>query len=473
MVGATPERHVRLRAGVATMNPISGTLRKAPATASRAEVLAFLADPKERDELAMVVDEELKMLSEVGGHGRVRGPFLKEMANLAHTEYYIEAATDMDPREILRATMFAPTATGSPIRNALRVIKRYETSGRGYYGSVAALIEPRLGGVGDGQCGSGEDMDACLMLRVAYVDPVTGAIGIPVGATLVRGSDPAQEVAETHAKAAGVLRAFGLGPGMGWGAGSGTGPGLEGRAAGAGSRSVWADDPEVLAALASRNDRLATFWLAEQGDRREPRLMGRSVLIVDHEDAFTSMVAVLLRALGLEVTRTPFELVGHASERDAADYDVVVLGPGPGDPRDLSLPKVRSGRALLQRLLDPSDGRSRAVLGICLGHQLICGALGFELIRKAVPSQGDQHSVDLFGRTEVVGFYNSFAALAPAGDLDAPAIELSAGADRELVGLRAQVGGARLGGLQFHPESVLTRDGLRILRDELLRLIGP
>jgi phenazine biosynthesis protein phzE len=488
MVGATPERHVRLRDGIATMNPISGTLRRPPATATRAEVLAFLADPKERDELAMVVDEELKMLAEVGGHGRVRGPFLKEMANLAHTEYYIEAATGMDPREILRTTMFAPTATGSPIRNALRVIKRHETSGRGYYGGVAALIEPGRGGPDTAGGDSGrEQMDACLMLRVAYLDPSTGDVRIPVGATLVRGSDPAQEVLETHAKAAGVLRAFGLGRS------GGPLPSTDTTTEPA-APTVWADDPEVRAALSARNERLAPFWLTEQADRRESRLDGRSVLIVDNEDAFTSMLAVQLRALGLQVTRTAFDLVGQPQDKDPADYDLVVLGPGPGDPRDLTLPKIRAGRALLQRLLAPADGRSRAVLGICLGHQMICGALGFELIRKTVPSQGDQQSVDLFGRTELVGFYNSFAALAPATQSGAPAIELAVREDhdlgdhdhdhahalgggeligRELIGLRARLGRTRLTGLQFHPESILTRDGLGILRDELLRLLEP
>jgi phenazine biosynthesis protein phzE len=121
MVGATPERHVSLESGVCTMNPISGTLRRPPSSVTREELLAFLSDPKERDELAMVVDEELKMLAEVGDQGGViDGPYLKEMANLAHTEYYIRAHTTMDAREILRATMFAPTATGSPIQRLPR-----------------------------------------------------------------------------------------------------------------------------------------------------------------------------------------------------------------------------------------------------------------------------------------------------------------------------------------------------------------
>src|SRR5581483_4518971 len=153
------------------------------------------------------VDEELKMLAEVGGHGRVTGPFLKEMRNLAHTEYYIRARTEMDVRQVLRETMFAPTATGSPIRNAFRVIQRHETGGRGYYGGVAALI-------GTDERGR-QSMDASLLLRVAYLDPADGSVRIPVGATLVRGSDPYEEVRETRAKAAGVLRAFGVDAGLG------------------------------------------------------------------------------------------------------------------------------------------------------------------------------------------------------------------------------------------------------------------
>jgi phenazine biosynthesis protein phzE len=289
---------------------------------------------------------------------------------------------------------------------------------------------------------------------------------------LVRGSDPAQEVLETHAKAAGVMRAFGLVPVTGAATGAQAGP-VPVAAGSGGVGDTWAADPGVCETLAARNERLAPFWLAEQGDVREPGLTGRSVLIVDNEDAFTSMLAVQLRALGLVVTRTAFESVDH--ER-AGDFDLVVLGPGPGDPRDLSLPKVRAGRALLQRLLAPADaragGRAQAVLGICLGHQLMCAALGFEVIRKAVPGQGDQQSVELFGRTRLVGFYNSFAALAPEGRLDAPAIELSARGDREVVGLRARLEHARLTGLQFHPESILSQDGLGILREEVSILLG-
>jgi phenazine biosynthesis protein phzE len=487
MVGATPERHVSVHDGVAVMNPISGTLRMPPAEATAEQVLAFLADPKERDELAMVVDEELKMLAEVGGHGRVTGPFLKEMRNLAHTEYYIRARTDMDVRRVLRETMFAPTATGSPIRNAFRVIQRHETGGRGYYSGVAALIGTDSNGR--------QSMDASLLLRVAYLDPADGSVRIPVGATLVRGSDPYEEVRETRAKAAGVLRAFGVDAGLGGQVTTGAGNAVTGAgnavtsadAVTASTQNVaigavtvtasaendalrrWADDPQVLATLAARNDALAPFWLQEHESDAfvVPQLRGRNVLIIDNEDAFTSMLTVQLRALGLAVTRTPFAAVDGTAGYEECDgldgFDLVVLGPGPGDPRDFGLPKVRVGRVLIQRLF----AREQPVLGVCLGHQLLCAALGLTLFRRPEPNQGTQVEVDLFGRRELAGFYNSFAALAP--EIAVPGLEFATlPGSREIVAMR----GPTYGGVQFHAESVFSKDGLGILRREITRLLA-
>lgn len=473
LVGATPERHVSLEAGVCTMNPISGTLRRPPATATREEVLAFLNDPKERDELAMVVDEELKMLAEVGDLGGViDGPYLKEMANLAHTEYYIRAHTSLDARDVLRATMFAPTATGSPIRNAFRVIKRHEDQGlakpgRGYYGAVMALIGRDAQG--------NQTMDAPLLLRVAYLDPAGGTVRVPVGATLVRGSDPYGEVRETHAKAAGVLRAFGVvSKNEDRERADDAAPAISAASAAASAAGpVWAQDPEVLAALAARNERLSPTWATYHapGELAAPELAGRSVLIIDNEDAFTSMLAVQLRSLGLRVTRLPYDEVDASANDTAtngiANYDLVVLGPGPGDPRDTEDAKMLKGRMFARQLLDAR----RPTLAICLGHQLLCAELGLELHRRPAPNQGSQIPVGLFGRTEPLGFYNSYAVLAPG--TSGPAAEAAKGWEPahdgpELAALR----GPHFTGLQFHPESVLTRNGLDILRRELVRLLA-
>ena len=201
LVGASPERHLSIVDSVVTMNPISGTYRHPTGGPTTAGMLRFLTDAKEVEELFMVVDEELKLMATVcPGGGRVLGPYLKPMSQVTHTEYLLEGRSDFDPREVLRETMFAPTVTGAPMANACRVIKRLERRGRGHYAGVLALFEPT---------GVGHDLDAPILIRTAYVTP-DGEVRVPVGATLVRHSDPAAEVAETATKAAGLLSAIGV-----------------------------------------------------------------------------------------------------------------------------------------------------------------------------------------------------------------------------------------------------------------------
>ncbi|GAA3106231.1 hypothetical protein GCM10020254_60120 [Streptomyces goshikiensis] len=195
LVGASPEVHVRMSGGTVVMNPISGTYRY-PASGPTAEsLLAFLGDRKETEELSMVVDEELKMMCTVGDMGGVVvGPRLKEMAHLAHTEYELRGRSSLDAREVLKETMFAATVTGSPVQNACRVIERYEAGGRGYYAGALALLGLDAAGA--------QTLDSPILIRTADI-AADGTLRVPVGATLVRHSDPAGEVAETHAKAAG------------------------------------------------------------------------------------------------------------------------------------------------------------------------------------------------------------------------------------------------------------------------------
>ncbi|WP_261576444.1 chorismate-binding protein, partial [Frankia gtarii] len=204
LVGATPERHVSVDDGLVMMNPISGTHRLPATGPDPAALLRFLADPKETDELYMVLDEELKMMARIAEHGgEIIGPQLKQMAHLVHTEYLLAGRGDADVRDVLRETMFAPTVTGSPLDNALRVIARHERRGRRYYAGVCALL-------GRDEAGQ-QTLDAPILIRTAEITP-DGQLRVPVGATLVRHSTAAGEVAETYTKAAGVLAALGLHP---------------------------------------------------------------------------------------------------------------------------------------------------------------------------------------------------------------------------------------------------------------------
>ncbi|MFE9205441.1 chorismate-binding protein [Micromonospora sp. NPDC007230] len=447
LVGASPERHVSVDDGLVMMNPISGTFRHTGAAADRDALLRFLHDPKEVEELYMVLDEELKMMATVAEHGgQVVGPYLKEMAHLAHTEYLLAGRGSRDVREVLRETMFAPTVTGSPMENACRVIARHERTGRRYYAGVLALLGRDAAGR--------QTLDAPILIRTAELSP-TGELRVPVGATLVRHSTAAGEVAETHAKAAGVLAALGLGPDAPAARPAQSGPDAPGRAL--------ADDPEVRAALAARNAPLARFWLEQRtpGATVLPGLAGRRALIVDGEDTFTGMLAHQLGALGLVVARRGWQQPGPVGE-----YDLVVMGPGPGDPTDLAEPKMATMRALLAQLL----AAGRPTLAVCLGHQLLAGLLGLPLQRRDAPYQGVPRDVPVFGTTRRVGFYSSFTARAGADRVATPygPVELSRDpADGAVHALR----GPGFAGVQFHPESVLSRDGMVILAELLAHLL--
>ncbi|MEU5366064.1 anthranilate synthase family protein [Streptomyces sp. NPDC005925] len=452
-VGATPERHISVDRGKAVMNPISGTYPYPPQGPTLDGVLQFLADRKETDELCMVVDEELKMMARICENGgRVVGPYLKEMTRLAHTEYLIEGHTTRGAADILRETMFAPTVTGSPLESACRVISKYEPRGRGYYSGVAALI---------GRDESGRTaLDSAILIRTAAISEA-GRVGIGVGATLVRHSDPRAESAETRAKAGGLVAALD--------SGSGARP-----AEPAGQVAVpdpgsarFADHPQVRAALEARNGCLADFWLRDDADRMatrsEPLLAGLRVLVVDAEDTFTSMIKNQLRALGLAVTVRRFD------ERYSLDgWDLVVLGPGPGDPAESGNPRMRHLHAAVRTLLE----RHTPFVAVCLSHQVLSLALGLEVIRLKTPNQGVQKPIDLFGATERVGFYNTFAARSLEDKREVPGVgfvEVSHNpADGEVYALR----GPHFASVQFHPESVLTQDGPRILATAVREAVG-
>ena len=332
LVGASPERHVSVHGGDVRMNPISGTFRVRPPEGDdrriEARLAEFLRDEKEIYELFMVVDEELKMMCDICHEGgQVLGPFLKPMTHLIHTEYLLAGRSRRDVREILRDTMYAATVTGSPVENACRLIKQYEPEGRGYYGAALAVI------------GRDDDglpvIDSPIVIRTADVD-LDGRLKVTAGATLVRDSDPAYEVAETHAKAGGILSAFGLVP-----------PAPEHGV----DLATLAADEDVLIALNARNRRLSGFWLTDQaGTPPDPRLAGKSVVILDGEDDFVNMLRHLLAVMGMSSA-----VVRHE------DYT-------PGLPRRLRPRhrRPRTGRPARRRR--PEDGqrcgtRSASLLG--------------------------------------------------------------------------------------------------------------
>ncbi len=450
LIGASPERHVSVRSGDVRMNPISGTFRvkeaEDPGLATGAErlkdrLLDFLADEKEVFELFMVVDEELKMMCDICHEGgQVLGPFLKPMTHLIHTEYLLAGRSERDHREILRDTMFAATVTGAPVENACRLIADYEPEGRGYYGAALALF----GRSPDGT----PTMDSPILIRTADVSP-GGELKVTAGATLVRDSDADSEVAETRAKAGGILSAFGLAPVA---LSDGT------------DIAELARDEDVVLALGSRNQRLSRFWLTDQaGEPADPGLAGRTAVILHGEDDFVNMLVHVLGVFGMTS-----RVVRHEDYVSGAfdGADLVIVGPGPGDPREGDHPKI----AAFRRAVDDLLTSGQPFLAVCLGHQTLCERLGLELGYKDVVFQGTQSPVRLDGRTERVGFYNTFVGRLPADGALPEGVRVEAD---EATGDIHAVIGPHFRGIQFHAESILTENGYDLLHDAVRDLLAP
>ncbi|MFC4225124.1 chorismate-binding protein [Lysinibacter cavernae] len=427
LAGATPERHVGVRSDAATgervvtMNPISGTYRH-PAEGATAEGFrTFLGDVKETEELFMVVDEEMKMMSRVcSSGGRILGPYIKQMSRLTHTEYLLEGHSTLDVREVLRLTMFAPTVTGSPMQNACAVINRHERGARGYYSGVLALFTD----AGDGSY----ELDAPILIRTAYINN-TGHVRVPVGATLVRHSHPEAEVAETKAKAEGVLIALGA-----------VSPSPVDR------RVELAQLDGVAEALAARNSRLAAFWLTDQSSHTGETLLGKTATVLDAEDEFTAMLAHQLRHLGMIVDVVSW----NDFDFEQLTADLLVAGPGPGDPTNLAEPRIQAlSDAIGQRVAS-----GLPLLAVCLSHQVLATQLGFNIERLPEPRQGLQLEVTLFGEDALIGFYNTFTA---RGSVLAHEVDVATyGPDADIIAIR----GRAFASIQGHLESVLSRDGL-------------
>ncbi|MBU2849945.1 anthranilate synthase family protein [Acidithiobacillus ferrivorans] len=424
MVGASPEMHIKLDGKSVFMTPISGTYRFPPSGPTQEGLEAFLCDTKEEDELFMVLDEELKMMTHIcSSDVMARGPYLIQMSQLAHVGYQLEGSTNLSIHEVLMRSMFAPTVVGSPLENATRVIARHETRGRSYYSGFAALIENSR---------SGPMLDSAILIRTAEIS-AGGKMEAGVGATLVRDSDPMSEVRETAAKATAIQRAMDVS-----------------------SLGNLARQASVIQPLDKRNERLSAFWLGQVSPAHQPYTEGPTIVILDNEDNFTSMMEYQLRELGLKVQVRLYSSIEQIDHH----VELLIVGPGPGDPRKLEDSRVKTSRRIIMNAME----LNQPFIAICFGHQVLCSLLGLSLARLSPPNQGLQKQIPIFGKMETVGFYNTFVAISETDHIDSSSDRVQVYRDpvtKEVHGLK----GPNFCSMQFHPESILTKDGARILRD--------
>lgn len=180
------------------------------------------------------------------------------------------------------------------------------------------------------------------------------------------------------------------------------------------------------------------------------------ILLIDNYDSFTFNLYQALAAEGaaVEVHRNDALSVDEALAKDPA---AVVLSPGPGRPKDSGICPE-----LLAKLPE-----STPLLGVCLGHQALVEHYGGELEVDPVPVHGKSSQVHHDGSGLFENLTNPFPAgryhslRAVRNELPAP-LALNAWTDEGLVMGVRHVSAPRYG-VQFHPESILTPQGNRLL----------
>ena len=182
------------------------------------------------------------------------------------------------------------------------------------------------------------------------------------------------------------------------------------------------------------------------------------VLVIDNYDSFTFNLVQYLGELGAEVdvVRNDAAAVDDLLE---SGYDRVLVSPGPCSPDEAGI-SVDAIRSFAERGVP--------VLGVCLGHQSLVQAFGGSIVR-GEPVHGKEAIVEHDGRTIfaglesplTVGRYHSLIA----GEDLPPVLEVSSRLGDVVMAVRHRDLPAE--GVQFHPESVLTPDGMKMIENFL------
>ena len=398
LVAASPEMYVRVEGRRIETCPISGTIaRGANAIGDARQIRALLNSEKEESELTMCTDVDRNDKSRVceAESVQVIGRRQIEMySRLIHTVDHVEGRLreGYDALDGFLAHTWAVTVTGAPKQHAIQFIEDHERSPRRWYGGAIGFL------------GFDGNMNTGLTLRTVRVKE--GVAEVRAGATLLFGSDPDGEEAETRLKASALLDAI------------------------------------------RRGDHAPGSRRVETGADRPGA--GRRVMMVDHDDSFVHTLAGYFRRTGAAVVtyRAGFPRGRIAEERP----DLVLLSPGPGRPEDFGVGET----------IDAALAVGIPLFGVCLGLQGIVEYYGGRLSVLPTPMHGKPSMVNVRGGRIFEGLPERFEggryhSLYADRDTFPDALEITAESDEGVV-MAIEHPGLPVAAVQFHPESILSLD---------------
>lgn len=411
LIGASPEMYVRVEARRVETCPISGTIRRGKDALEDAErTRELLNSAKDEAELTMCTDVDRNDKSRVCEPGTVRVIGRRQIEVYSHLIHTVDHVEGMLAPGYDALDAFLSHAWAVTVTGAPKP-------------AALAFLEEnetsprRWYGGAVGRIGFDGNMNTGLTLRTIRLKD--GIAEVRVGATLLADSVPEDEEAETHVKAAALFRT------------------LELARAGAAPKPGASAAPERPGA-------------------------GKRLLFVDCEDSFVHTLASYFRATGAEVAVLRHHLA-HAALTEP--WDMVVLSPGPGRPEQFRVPDLV--RAAMARQLP--------LFGVCLGLQGIVEALGGTLGTMPFPQHGrtgeltvTRPSILFEGMPDrfTVGRYHSlFAANVPAS------LRVTASTE-DGVPMAVEHVALPVAAVQFHPESIMTRGGDRLVANVVRALAG-
>jgi anthranilate synthase component 1 len=197
LLGASPEIHLKIREGVATLKPIAGTY---PITENIEEAKqTLLADPKERSEHLMLLDLARNDLYTCCAPESVvvKEQFVPEVySHVIHIVSEVEGRIEKgyNPLNLFMRSFPAGTVSGAPKVRAIELIEQYEKSERGFYAGCV------------GYFGYSGNMDTCITIRSAFVTETETTFRS--GGGVVFDSNPEAEFEETKNKLGALLAAY-------------------------------------------------------------------------------------------------------------------------------------------------------------------------------------------------------------------------------------------------------------------------
>ncbi len=181
------------------------------------------------------------------------------------------------------------------------------------------------------------------------------------------------------------------------------------------------------------------------------------ILLIDNYDSFSYNLFQLVGEINpdIKVIRNDEMTV---SEIEQLSPDRIIISPGPGRPEDAGI-IIEAAKTVCRKI---------PTLGVCLGHQAICSAYGAEITYAKTLMHGKQSRIKFSGNSPLfsgidenapVARYHSLAAKA---DTIPDCFEITAVADDGEI-MAVQHKEYRIFGVQFHPESIMTPDGKKML----------